>query len=159
MSVAGPVSADEVRFMYLIEEIGDIGWRNWRSHSNEEFIKELERVLQGGVYDDEAKKKIKDSTDSFYTDISRIKTLFNDNVTIVTNQEDTLQILVNDICYTYVGLMRNQLHMSFWIAREFTRVAPHLCCCFLFKSRSQKLSELSFQTGTPLFNLDGSIFR
>ena len=61
MSVEGPVSADEVRFMYLIEETGDIGWRNWRSHSNEEFIKELERVLQGGVYDDEAKKKIKDS--------------------------------------------------------------------------------------------------
>ena len=126
MSVAGPVSADEVRFMYLIEETGDIGWRNWRSHSNEEFIKELERVLQGGVYDDEAKKKIKDSTDQFYSDIRRIKTLFDNNVTIVTNQEDTLQILVNDICYTYVGLMRNQLHMSFWIAREFTRVAPYL---------------------------------
>jgi hypothetical protein len=157
MSVAGPVSADEVRFMYLIEENGDIGWRNWRSHSNEEFIKELERVLQGGVYDDEAKEKIK--TDQFDSDILRIKTLFNDNVTIVTKPDDTLQILVNDICYTYVGLMRNQLHMSFWTAREFTRVNPHLCCCFLFKSRSQKLSELSFQTGTPLFNLDGSIFR
>jgi len=165
VAIAGPVSAEsEVRFMYQTEETGgDIGWRNWRSDNNKDFITELEKVLQNGYdedsYDDKSKQLIAESKQSFAADILRIKSLFGDGITVVTEGNEALRILLEDSCYTYVGIMRNQLHMAFWMKRKVGDVLPHLCCCFLFKSRSQKLSELTFEVDAIPFNLDGSIFQ
>lgn len=164
MSVAIPSAESEVRFMYLTKEIdGEIGWRNWRSDNNKDFITELEKVLQNGYdedgYDDKSKELIKASKGSFSADILRIKGLFGHEITVVTEQNEALHILLDDLCCTYVGIMRNQLHMALWIVRGVGDVSPHLCCCFLFKSRSQKLSELTFDVSAIPFNLDGSIFR
>jgi hypothetical protein len=165
VAITGPVSAEsEVRFMYLTEETGgDIGWRNWRSDNNEDFITELEKVLQNGYdedsYDDKSKQLIAYCKQSFAADILRIKSLFGNGITVVTEGNEALRILLKDYCYTYVGIMRNQLHMSFFIGRKLGDVSPYLCCCFLFKSRSQKLSELTFEVDTIPFDLDGSIFR
>ncbi len=164
MSVAHPTAESEVRFMYLTKETDDeIGWRNWRSDNNKDFITELENVLQNGYdedsYDDKSKQLIAYCKQSFPADISRIKKLFGNGITVVTKENEALRILLNDYCYTYVGIMRNQLHMSFFIGRKLDDFSPYLCCCFLFKSRSQKLSELTFEVDTIPFNLDGSIFR
>ena len=146
MSVAIPSAESEVRFMYLTEETkGDIGWRNWRSDSNKDFIAELERVLQNGYdedgYDDKYKQLINASKSSFSADILRIKGLFGHEITVVPEENKALHILLDDLCFTYVGIMGNQLHMALWMLRKGGDYAQHLCCCFLFKSRSQKLSE------------------
>jgi hypothetical protein len=59
MSVAKPEEdrvESEVRFMYLTQDASkDPGWANWRSNDN--FIQELERVLNGGSYDKEEQKR------------------------------------------------------------------------------------------------------
>jgi hypothetical protein len=164
MSVAHPTAESEVRFMYLTKETDDeIGWRNWRSDNNKDFITELEKVLQNGYdedsYDDKSKQLIENCKENFDADIIRIRSLFGDRITVVTKGNEALRIILKDYCYTYFGIMRNQLHMSFFIGRKLGDVSPYLCCCFLFKSRSQKLSELTFEVGAIPFELDGSIFR
>jgi hypothetical protein len=147
MSVAKPEEdrvESEVRFMYLTQDASkDPGWANWRSNDN--FIQELERVLNGGSYDkEEQKRKITYAQKKFGRDIERIDKLFKNSVTVVTEARKPLCILLDYLCFSYVGIMRNQLHMAFWIVHKEGIDMPRLCCCFLFKSRSQKLSELSF---------------
>ena len=160
MSVAKPEEEpvdSEVRFMYLTKNAdGELGWANWRSNHN--FIQELNRVLTGKSYDKTQKNKIKNIETKFGEDTDRINKLFDSHVTVVTDKP--FCILLGDLCFSYVGIMRNQLHMAFWIVHKEGNPKPRLCCCFLFKSRSQKLSELSFATNQVDFELrDSSEFQ
>lgn len=147
----------EVRFMYLTKNAEDEpGWANWRS--NNAFIQELNSVLTGKHYVNQQQHKIKKIKGKFAEDIERIKKLFESDVTVVTDKP--LCILLGDLCFSYVGVMRNQLHMAFWIVHKEGKPQPWLCCCFLFKSRSQKLSELSFTANQVDFEFpDSSEFQ
>ena len=163
--------------MYLMKKGEDIGWANWQG--GETFIKEFNHVLTNTktqndlknpdqVRDSYNQQEIKKLRDVFFTEeiISQVQRLFGPESVIVTeNNDKPVGIRLKDTFYIYFGVMRNLLHMSCWfsfpdkleekISQNIDKY--HVLCCFLFKSRSQKLSEFTFEIeGDIPFNLTTS---
>jgi hypothetical protein len=164
----------EVRFMYLTEERGDIGWKNWEG--GETFIKEFNHVLTNrkkqnaekptDSKDMYTKQQLEKFRDIFFANRKdALQLWFGEETVIVTEKDDNpVGILLKDTFYFYFGVMRNLLHMSCWLSFPdkgediiHDEKEEQLLCCFLFKSRSQKLSEYTFVTDDDVkFDLSNS---
>ena len=151
--------------MYLTEEGGEIGWKNWEG--GETFVKEFNHVLTNRKTQEDSEKpddakvvytedKLEKFRDIFFDEeiIAHIRKLFGPESVIVTeNNDKSVGICLKNTFYFYFGVMRNLLHMTCWLSfpdkfeENVTETGKeyHLLCCFLFKSRSQKLSEYTFE--------------
>lgn len=159
--MSGP-EEQEVRFMYLTEERGEIGWKNWEG--GETFVKEFNHVLTNRKTQEDSEKP--DEAKVGYTEdkLEKFRAIFfanrkdalqqwfGEEAVIVTEIDDKpVGIQLKNTFYFYFGVMRNLLHMACWLSfpdkGEYVNhdeKEEQLLCCFLFKSRSQKLSEYTF---------------
>ena len=160
--------------MYLTEERGEIGWKNWEG--GETFVKEFNHVLTNRKTQEGPKPTVS-------KDMYNIQQLEKFRAIFFANRKDALQqwfgeesVIVTEIddkpvgihlkntFYFYFGVMRNLLHMACWLSFpdkgedvNHDEKEEQLLCCFLFKSRSQKLSEFTFEIeGDIPFNLTTS---
>ena len=153
----------EVRFMYLTEEGNEVGWRNWES--GEAFIQEFNLVLKQvqkkdpNAYDRLTEQILIECKENFFKyKTDAIYEFFGPETVIVTESEDKpVGIRLGDVFFLYFGVMKNLLHMACWLSypyvqedydkRGMNHDENELLCCFLFKSRSQKLSEYTQNIG------------
>lgn len=172
--MSGP-EEQEVRFMYLTQQGDDKGWKNWEG--GETFVKEFNHVLTNRKTQEDSEKP-EDSKD-IYTEqqLEKFRAIFFSNrkdvleqwfgeeSVIVTEIDDNpVGIRLKDTFYFYFGVMRNLLHMACWLSFpdkgddvKHDEKEEQVLCCFLFKSRSQKLSEYTFETDDDVnYNLSNS---
>ena len=163
--------------MYLTQQGDDKGWSNWQG--GETFIKEYNHVLTNRKTQNDLEKptearvlhnqeELEKFRDVFfdYEILTHIQKLFGPGSVIVTENDDNpVGIRLKDTFYIYFGVMRNLLHMSCWLSfpdkfqEKVTEHGKeyHILCCFLFKSRSQKLSEFTFEVDDDVgFDLTSS---
>jgi hypothetical protein len=166
--------------MYLTIQGSEYGWQNWEGGGT--FLKEFNHVLTERKKQDESEKpseatdsftkeKLKDCQEIFFRDKSSyILQFFGDGSEIVTEQDDQpVGIRLGDNFFLYFGVMRNLLHMACWMTFPYVpepdgsynmeHEENEVLCCFLFKSRSQKLSEYTANIGdTDRFSLTSPKF-
>lgn len=161
--------------MYLTQQGDDKGWKNWEG--GETFVKEFNHVLTNRKTQEDSEKP-EDSKD-IYTEqqLEKFRAIFFSNrkdvleqwfgeeSVIVTEIDDNpVGIRLKDTFYFYFGVMRNLLHMACWLSFpdkgddvKHDEKEEQVLCCFLFKSRSQKLSEYTFETDDDVnYNLSNS---
>ena len=167
----------EVRFMYLTSQGNEAGWRNWEG--GESFIKEFNHVLnhrkeEKDFNDDDrfTKQILNECKEQFFkSKTDAIYEFFGPELVIVTEPDDEpVGIRLGNIFYLYFGVMRNLLHMAFWLSFPYVEEdykkngmnhdENEILCCFLFQSRSQKLSEYTKNIGdTGKFILSSPKFQ
>ena len=160
--------------MYLTEEGREIGWKNWEG--GETFVKEFNHVLTDRKTQEDPKPTV--SNDMYNTQqLEKFRAIFfanrkdalqqwfGEESVIVTEIDDKpVGIHLKNTFYFYFGVMRNLLHMACWLSFpdkgedvKHDEKEEQLLCCFLFKSRSQKLSEYTFETDDDVkYNLSNS---
>jgi hypothetical protein len=166
--------------MYLTSQGSEYGWQNWEGGGT--FLKEFNHVLTERKKQDESEKP-SEATDSFTKDQLReckdiffqtkrdlMLQFFGDGSEIVTEIDDEpVGIRLGNVFFLYFGVMRNLLHMACWLSFPYVQELDgtykkdheenELLCCFLFKSRSQKLSEYTSNIGeTDRFSLTSPKF-
>jgi hypothetical protein len=147
--MSGP-EEQEVRFMYLTEEGGEIGWKNWEG--GETFVKEFNHVLTDRKTQEDPKPTV--SNDMYNTQqLEKFRAIFfanrkdalqqwfGEESVIVTEIDDKpVGIHLKNTFYFYFGVMRNLLHMACWLSFpdkgedvKHDEKEEQLLCCFLFK--------------------------